>query len=69
MSAEELPDVIDIVWMSADALAPGEATGIRTTSGPSLNGEEWYDLQGRKLQGKPTKKGMYINNGRKMIIK
>ena len=69
MSAEELPDVIDIVWMPADALAPGEATGIRTTSGPSLNGEEWYDLQGRKLQGKPTKKGMYINNGRKMIIK
>lgn len=69
MSAEELPDVIDIVWMPADDLAPGEATGIRTTSGPSLNGEEWYDLQGRKLQGKPTKKGMYINNGRKMIIK
>ena len=69
MSAEELPDVIDIVWMPADALAPGEATGIRTTSGSSLNGEEWYDLQGRKLQGKPTKKGMYINNGRKMIIK
>ena len=69
MSAEELPDVIDIVWMPADDLASGEATGIRTTSGPSLNGEEWYDLQGRKLQGKPTKKGMYINNGRKMIIK
>ena len=28
----------------------------------------WYTLDGRKLQGKPTKKGIYINNGRKVII-
>ena len=29
----------------------------------------WYDLQGRKLQGKPSQKGIYINNGRKVVIK
>ena len=29
----------------------------------------WYSLDGRKLQGKPTQKGVYINNGRKVIIK
>ena len=28
----------------------------------------WYDLQGRKLNGKPTQKGMYINNGKKIVI-
>ena len=28
-----------------------------------------YDLQGRKLQGKPTAKGLYINHGRKIIVK
>ena len=29
----------------------------------------WYDLQGRKLQGNPSQKGIYINNGRKVVIK
>ena len=29
----------------------------------------WYDLNGHKLNGKPTKKGMYIINGRKVVMK
>ena len=29
----------------------------------------WYTLDGRKLDGKPAKKGMYIVNGRKAIVK
>ena len=29
----------------------------------------WYSLDGRKLQGKPTQKGLYIVNGKKVIIK
>ena len=29
----------------------------------------WYTLDGRKLDAKPTKKGLYIVNGRKIIIK
>ena len=28
----------------------------------------WYDLQGRKLPGKPTQKGIYIYKGKKRII-
>ncbi|MBO7116121.1 MAG: hypothetical protein J6V87_03615 [Prevotella sp.] len=31
--------------------------------------DSWYDLQGRCLKGKPTAKGLYINNGVKVIIK
>ena len=30
---------------------------------------EWYDLQGRQLNGKPTQNGLYINNGKKIFIK
>ena len=30
---------------------------------------EWYDLQGRQLNGKPTQNGRYINNGKKIFIK
>ncbi len=28
----------------------------------------WYTLDGRKLDGKPTKKGLYIHNGNKLVI-
>ncbi len=30
---------------------------------------DWYDLKGRKLSGKPSSKGIYINNGKKAVIK
>ncbi len=33
------------------------------------NGEKWYDMNGRRLQGKPTHKGVYIMNGKKVVIK
>jgi uncharacterized repeat protein (TIGR02543 family) len=66
-SAEELPEVIDIVWKSAS----GEATGITTTNLTNFTNaaDAWYSLDGRRLSGEPTKKGMYLNNGKKIIIK
>ena len=30
---------------------------------------QWYDLNGRKLQAAPTKKGVYILNGKKVIVR
>ena len=30
---------------------------------------QWFDIAGRKVNGKPAAKGIYINNGRKIIIK
>ena len=29
----------------------------------------WYDLSGRRLDKQPTAKGIYVNNGRKVVIK
>ena len=50
-----------------------DATGIVSTTNltnyTNSAGAGWYDLSGRKLSGKPTKKGLYINNGRKVVIK
>ena len=31
--------------------------------------DSWYTLDGRRLSGKPSQKGLYINNGRKYIFK
>ena len=45
-----------------------ETTGISSTTNDT-NDNAWYTLDGRKLDGKPTTKGLYINNGRKIVIK
>ena len=31
--------------------------------------DAWYSLDGRKLNAKPTTKGIYVNNGRKVVIR
>ena len=47
-----------------------ETTGIQTTNFKNLtNSDEWYTLNGVKLDKQPTKKGMYIHNGNKVVIK
>ena len=48
------------------------ATGILSLSADSKDSEDnaaWYDMQGRRLSGKPTASGIYINNGNKIVIK
>ena len=35
----------------------------------SMFNDTWFSLDGRKLQGKPTQKGVYINNGVKVVVK
>lgn len=35
----------------------------------SMYNDGWYDLNGRRLNGKPTAKGVYINNGKKYVVK
>ena len=47
----------------------GNTTGIESIDNPELTIDGWYDLNGRKLQGKPTKKGIYIHNGKNVVVK
>ena len=47
----------------------GETTSIKTTNFTNYtNSEEWYDLQGRRVNG-AAKKGVYIVNGKKTVVK
>ena len=49
-----------------------DATGISEYSeysGYSENSEEWYDMSGRRLNGKPLQRGVFIHNGTKVTIK
>ena len=44
-------------------------TGILDVQRPASNVQRstWYDLSGRRLNGQPTTKGLYIVNGRKVV--
>ena len=35
----------------------------------TFDSEAWYTLDGVRLSGKPSRKGIYINNGKKVAIK
>ena len=46
-------------------------TGIEDVRSKMEDGrsDQWYTIDGRKLQQKPTRKGVYILNGSKVVIK
>ena len=45
-----------------------EATGIQTSKFTKETNSEWYTIDGRKVTA-PTKKGVYIQNGKKVVVK
>ena len=49
----------------------GETTSIENSSlfQPKAAVDGWYTLDGRKLDKKPTAKGVYVKDGRKVVIK
>lgn len=55
-------------------LGDGQTTGILSVptdvqDAPSNTLQGWYDLSGRRLEGKPTQRGIYIYNGKKVVVK
>ena len=68
-ATDDLPQSITVrlVSRSGETTAIGE---IDTKTGElSFDSEVWYTLDGIRLSGKPSTKGIYINNGRKIVIK
>jgi hypothetical protein len=49
----------------------GGLTGIEEVGSQMADGRSgvWYDLNGRRLQQKPTKGGVYILNGKKVVLR
>ncbi|MGI6223469.1 MAG: leucine-rich repeat domain-containing protein [Prevotella sp.] len=43
--------------------------GIKDVKTPTTENSAWYNLQGLRLNEKPTTAGIYIHNGRKVVIK
>ena len=72
----DLPVAANKAWLSISNsnartinLVFDETTKITNTNLTNITNGDWYDLNGRKLQGMPTKKGVYILNGKKVVVK
>lgn len=46
-----------------------ETTSIKQVNNAAANASAWYTLDGRRLNEKPAAAGLYINNGKKVVIK
>ena len=47
----------------------GTTNVINVNTNGNVNDGRYYTLDGRMLQGKPTQKGVYIFNGKKVVVK
>ena len=68
-ATDDLPQSITVRLVSRN----GETTAIgeidTKTGKMTFDSEAWYTLDGVRLSGKPSTKGIYINNGKKVVIK
>ena len=66
-TASELPATMTVRLVS-NIGGTTAVTEMRNKELGKIN-DGWFTLDGRKLDGKPSAKGVYINNGRKTVIK
>ena len=68
-SSETLPETISVRLIDAEGNVTGIGTLETRTGEVRFDPEAWYTLNGVRLSGQPTQKGIYVNNGKKVIIK
>ena len=44
-----------------------DATSIENNNRETITNNDWYSIDGKKLNGEPKKKGVYIRNGKKVV--
>jgi hypothetical protein len=64
-------EILEILTKVENALAAlsEKPTPVNNVKADTKQANVWYDLSGRRLQGKPTMPGLYINNNTKVIVK
>ena len=66
---EVLPERISVRLIDAEGNVTGIGTLETRTGEVRFDPEAWYTLNGVRLSGQPTQKGIYVNNGKKVVIK
>ena len=67
LSMSPSDDVIEVSLKSIDG-EDGETTGISRIAAKAADNDVWFNLSGQRIST-PTKKGLYIKNGKKVIVK
>ena len=57
-----------VVTATAITAPRSQESGVRSQEAGARS-QEWFDLQGRRLNGCPMRKGIYIHKGKKAVIK
>jgi len=67
----ELPDEMDVVIVGSGNDDRTVIGSLKTRTGEfrSNAADRWFDMRGRKLNGKPSVKGTYYKNGKIVIVK
>ena len=60
-----------VIYMDLQDIEDADATGVDAPIANAISDEQavYYTLSGNRTNGKPTKKGIYISNGKKVCIK
>lgn len=58
----------NLIFDDPNAIAT-EIDGVETTKKSDQYSSGWYNMNGQKLNGRPTESGIYIVNGKKLVIK
>ena len=59
------------IWKPRAGYIATGGVDILNDNGQMINDKarnEWYTIDGRKLNAKPSKKGVYIHNGKKTVV-
>ena len=65
----DFSDMLSGLYLNNVSFVIEESTGITDIEIEDMEPEGWYTTDGRKLNGKPDQKGIYIVNGKKVLVK
>lgn len=58
----------EVMCISLSSIEGENATGISRVAAEAAGNDAWYNLSGQRISA-PTKKGLYIKNGKKIVVK
>lgn len=66
---ETIPSTMDVVIVDRETEQTTVIGKLNTATGEIKIIDNWFDMKGRKLNGKPTTKGIYYYNGKRVMVK
>ena len=61
-------EAVTVIYTKVELSTNGEETGITKMNYTNNMNNTWYSINGHELSGKPTTKGIYIYNGKKIFL-